>query len=165
MNLACASRSAFVSDRVVEVEPREASGNFDNTAARHTNPGGIASVVCDPPMFENTRSKPGLNDNYAARRQVLAKTGQRFVDTIEGSQIPDRTEQAHDGVVSVRELERAHVGFVEPTAWVFLSGNAHECGIDIQAIHDEARFSQKPRVLAGATRHVKERLARRIELP
>jgi hypothetical protein len=131
MNLPRKSSSATVRDLVVEAQTRETSRNFDSTATGHPDAIGFPGVFCDPPVFENTGRKPGLNDNDATRRQVLAKTSQRSDDTIERAQIPDRAEEAHDGIVSVRESELTHVGFEESTARVFLLGNAHEGGIQI----------------------------------
>jgi hypothetical protein len=131
MNLTSTSSSSSICDLVVEADTREASLNLHATAAGHPDSVGFADVACDPPVFEDTRWKPRLNDDYATWRQVLAKTGQRSIGTIEGSQIPDRAEQTRDSVVPVREPELAHVGFEKPTGRVFLPGDAHKGGVEI----------------------------------
>ena len=46
---------------------------------------------------------------------------------------------------------------------MFLLRNADESRVEIYAIHDEALGSEKPGVLAGATCHVENSLALRVE--
>jgi hypothetical protein len=48
---------------------------------------------------------------------------------------------------------------------MFLLRYADEHRVEIYPIHDEAMGSEKPRVLTGATGHVQDILAVRVELP
>jgi hypothetical protein len=113
---------------------------------------------------EHVRSIPGLDHDHATGRQVLTKTGQRETDSIERLEISDRTEQAEDRIVPLREMEIAHVALDEPAGRVFPARNADKGRIEIHAVHREAFGRKQPGVLARPAGHVEDGPTPRVGL-
>ena len=163
VDLSRVSSARCVGDLILKMEAGEASINLRMTNTGHADTIPFTRMSENALWVERTGRKPRLNDDHALRRQVLTKTRQRSAYSIEGFEIADGTEQAQDGVVPTGEVEIAHIRCEELACRVFLRRNTDESRVEIQAIDDEALGSEKSRVLASATRNVKDRLALWVE--
>lgn len=94
VNLTRVSSARGVTDLVIKMETRNRAFNLHTTDSRHAEPIRLARLSCNARRVESARCKPGLDDDDAVRRNVIAKAGERAAYSIEGLEIADRTEKA-----------------------------------------------------------------------
>src|SRR5262245_35634433 len=92
----------------------------------------------DTPCVQDSRRKPGLDERHAPRRKVTPEADQRARHPIERDEVANGTEQTQDCIVSPPESEVAHVGLEELAGRMFLSCEAKQAWIEVEAVDLEA---------------------------
>ena len=94
---------------------------------------------------------------------MIAETGQRARHPLQRAQIRDRAEQTQQRVVTIRQLEVAHIRYDETPGGILRRRDPYERRLDVETVYGESLIGEEPRVLAGAAANIEHRAAIRIE--
>src|SRR5260370_3408165 len=118
---------------------------------------GCAQVTCLEPF----RSQPRLDERHPARVQATPHRLQRVPRTGQSFRLTYRTEQAHNHVERVPEVEVHHVRVVKGNSGIVPPGDSQHLFVEIEPF-DCIVSLQESKVRPGPACHVKQRVAWRL---
>src|SRR6266705_560723 len=149
------------SNDVMEIHNRQSSFHLALIHARYFQVRlihkGCAQVTCLEPF----RSQPRLDEQHTTRVQVAPHRLQRLSHTQQSFRITYRTEQAHDHVERVPEIEVHHVRAVKGDSRIAPPGDSQHLFVEIKPF-DCIVSPQESKVRRCPACHVQQRVTRRL---